>query len=95
MYVSRAEPSGGAPRTSDVSQVAEQITREGRPVRLLRSIAVPEEETCFYLFQAQTADVVREAATRAGLRFERIVEATEDEARQPISNPATTQGEQS
>jgi hypothetical protein len=74
MYVSRAEPSGGVPRSTDVLKAARQVTREGRQVRLVRSIVVPEEETCFYLFQAETADAVREAATRAGLRFERVVE---------------------
>jgi hypothetical protein len=78
IYVSRTNAPGGVPPSEDISRVAEQMTREGRQVRLVRSIAVPEEETCFYLFQAQTAEVVREAATRAGLQFERVVEAIED-----------------
>ncbi|MFI5035793.1 MAG: nickel-binding protein [Acidimicrobiales bacterium] len=74
-YVSRTAPSGGVPRAADVSAAAEQLTREGRPVRLVRSIAVPEEEICYFLFRARTADAVREVATRAGLRFGRVVEA--------------------
>jgi hypothetical protein len=86
MYVSRTIPPSGVPRSESVSRVAEQMTREGRQVRLLSSIVVPVEETCFYVFEAQTAEVVREAATRAGLRFERVVEATQ-------SIPPTT-GEQ-
>lgn len=59
----------------DVSAAAEELTSEGTHVRLVRSILVPEDETCFYLFQAQTGDAVRQVATRAGLRFERVVEA--------------------
>jgi hypothetical protein len=44
----------------------------------VRSILVPEDETCFYLFQAQTGDAVRAAAARVGLQFERVVEAVAD-----------------
>lgn len=44
-------------------------------IRFVRSIYVPEDETCFYLFQAASIDDVREAAVRAGLRVERITEA--------------------
>jgi hypothetical protein len=89
MYVSRTESPGAVPPSEDVSRVAEQITREGRQVRLVRSIVVPEEETCFYLFEARTAEVVRDAATRAGLQFERVVEAIEDWKSPPTeSDPA-------
>ena len=96
MYASRGELSHGVPRSADISQVAEQLTREGTPVRLVRSIVVPDEETCFYLFQAQTADAVREAAARAGLRFDRVVQATtngrDESSRQNIRLPS--KGEQ-
>jgi Protein of unknown function (DUF4242) len=54
---------------------AEELTREGTPVRYVRSIFVPEDETCFFLFEAETVDGVREAARRAELHFERIVES--------------------
>jgi hypothetical protein len=46
---------------------AEAITREGRRVRFLRSIHVPEDETCFHLFEGESADVVCEAGRRAEL----------------------------
>jgi Protein of unknown function (DUF4242) len=54
---------------------AEQLTRDGNPVRLLHSIFVPEDETCLYLYEAASADAVHEAARRAGLPFERVAEA--------------------
>jgi hypothetical protein len=47
-------------------------------VRFLQSIFVPEDEICFYLYEARSADAVCEAASRAGLRFERITEAVAD-----------------
>ncbi len=65
------------PDYEDVLAAAEELTREGTHVRLVRSILVPEDETCFYLFQAQTGDAVREVAARAGLQLERVVEALE------------------
>lgn len=45
-------------------------------VRFVRSIFVPEDETCFYLFEAPSVEAVREAAHRAGLQVERVSEAT-------------------
>jgi hypothetical protein len=40
---------------------------EGAPVRFVRSIFVPEDETCFYVFQASSSEEVNEAARRAAL----------------------------
>lgn len=77
VYVTR-ENATSAPGSEEVAAAAEALTREGRRVRLVRSIFVPEDETCFYMFQAETSDAVREAATRAGLRFDRVRKAVTD-----------------
>jgi len=53
-----------------VRAAAAELTREGRPVRFLRTIFVPEDETCFYLFEASSAGSVREVGARAALLFE-------------------------
>ena len=50
------------------------MTREGTPVRYLRSTFIPGEEKCFCLFEGASADVVRIANDRAQLPYERIVE---------------------
>ena len=52
-------------------RAAEQLTGEGRPVRLVRSILVPEDETCLLLFEAADADAAQEAARAAELPLER------------------------
>ena len=57
---------------------AEELSRAGTPVRYLRSIFLPDDETCFYLYQADSADAVRTAALHAELPFARIVEAVTD-----------------
>jgi hypothetical protein len=44
----------------------------GTTVRFLRSIFVPEDDACLYLYQATSTAAVREAAKRAGVVFSRI-----------------------
>jgi hypothetical protein len=78
VYFSRVAATSLLPSPDALSAAAEQLTREGTRVRLVRSILVPEDETCFYLFRAQTGDAVRETAARAGVQFERVVEAVAD-----------------
>ena len=54
---------------------AAQLSREGTPVRYLRSLFLPEDETCFHFFEAVSAAAVGEASRRAELTYDRIVEA--------------------
>jgi hypothetical protein len=61
-----------------LSRAAAELTAAGRPVRPVRSIFVPEDETCFLLVEAALAEHVREAAARAELVCDRVVEATVD-----------------
>jgi hypothetical protein len=78
LYVSKTDRVASAVWADRVEHAAAELTAEGRPVTLLRSILVPEDETCFLLVDAETADVVREAARRAALEFERVVETATD-----------------
>ena len=70
-------PRTGAPGTAGVREAAEEHTRRGSPVRYLRAILVPEDETCYLLFDAGSADEVRAVVTRAAVPFERISMAIE------------------
>ena len=60
---------------------AKKLAEHGTPIRFVRSIYVPNDEICFLVFDAISADAVEDACTRAGLRFERVVEVVESPPR--------------
>lgn len=60
---------------SAAKSATEQMAAEGIPVRYLRSTFVPGEDKCYCLFDGPSPDIVEEANERAGLPYERIVEA--------------------
>jgi hypothetical protein len=70
-HADRAAVRRGAERTR---RAAEALTREGTPVRYLRSIFVPDDETCFHLCEADSLDAVREVVRRAAIEFDRVAE---------------------
>jgi hypothetical protein len=78
VYIPRGMDTPATPSRKDIARVTEQLRREGTRVRLVRSIFVPQDETCFYLFRALNGEAVREAGTRAGLHFDRVLEARSD-----------------
>lgn len=65
------QPDGGwaglQRATSSARQAAAELRAEGRPVRFLRSIFVPEDDACFFLYEGDGRAIVQEAAVRAGL----------------------------
>jgi hypothetical protein len=67
VYVSRADGTVVESSAHNARLAAEGLSREGRPVHYVRSIFVPEDETCFLLYEAPSIDAVRAAAKRAGL----------------------------
>jgi hypothetical protein len=73
-YTSRAG-SAAVERGAERARLgAEQLTREGTPVRYVRSIFVPEDETCLIVYEAGSAEHVRLAAERAAVPVERVAE---------------------
>jgi hypothetical protein len=74
-YASRSDSKAVAAGAERARRAAERMSREGTSVRLVRSIFVPEDETCFELYEAESLDAVREAARRAELRVDRITRA--------------------
>jgi len=64
-------------------RASEELTREGRHVRFVRSVFVPEDDTCFYVYEAPSADDVREAARRAQLPLVNVVEAIAAQSGEP------------
>ena len=82
----RGAPGTPVPSAADLARAAGQASGPQGPVRFLGAIAVPEEETCFWLYQAPSAAAVRAAMTAAGLRPERITPAV------PIRPPPPAPG---
>ena len=75
LYVARGEETALERGVELTRAAAEQLTRTGTPVRLLWSIFVPEDETCFLLLDAGYAGAAQDAARAAGLPFERAATA--------------------
>jgi hypothetical protein len=88
LYVSKTNCAAIAVGWKRLSRAAAELTDEGRPVRLVRSIFVPDDETCFLLVEAATAESVRETARRADLAIERVVETASRADRPRKAHPA-------
>src|ERR1700754_2575814 len=76
LYVAPGDHPPARQHAARVEQACAVLSREGGPVRCVRTIFVPEDETCFLLCEADSADLVAEAVHRAGLRPEHIAAAT-------------------
>jgi hypothetical protein len=81
LYLGRNDQASLAASAERTRLSAEEISSAGTPVRYLRSIFVPEDETCFFLCEAESIDAVREVVQRAGLKFERVVEVAPHDVR--------------
>ena len=81
LYVARADAAAARRFETDARRVAEELTREGTPVRYERSIFVPDDETCFHLYEAESAAAVHEVVRRAELPCGRIAEAHAESGR--------------
>jgi hypothetical protein len=69
---------------SRMRRVADEMASSEPSIRFLHSTLVPEDETAFCVFRASSRTVVEEAYRRAGVSFERIVDALELE--QPVAD---------
>lgn len=74
-YLSRSVLAQGEPDAGEIERAVGLLARGGQPVRLTRCIYLPEDEMGLYLFTAESAAAIHEAAASCGLRFERVVEA--------------------
>jgi hypothetical protein len=74
-YLARGRAGERVARERRASAAAEQLTRERTRVRFERSIHVPEDEICFFVFEAASSRDAVLAAQRARLEPVRVVEA--------------------
>jgi hypothetical protein len=74
-FLSREAAGERAARERRARSVAEELTREGTSVRFDRTIHVPEDEICFFFFDAPSSQDAVLAAQLADLGLLRVVEA--------------------
>ena len=74
-YLARGDAGGRATRERRARSAAEELTRQGTRVRFDRTIHVPEDEICFFVFEAPTGRDAALVAQHAELAPLRVVEA--------------------
>jgi hypothetical protein len=74
-YLARGHAGERAARERRARSAAEELTQERTRVRFERSIHVPEDEICFFVFDAPSGREAALAAQRAELDPFRVVEA--------------------
>jgi len=76
--VELSQPPGGwsgiEAATARARRAAEEMRAEGTPVRFLRSVFVPEDESCFFLYEGPSVEAVQDAAGRAELTVAHVDE---------------------
>ena len=74
-YIARSQAGERAARERRARSAAEELTQGSTSVRFERSIYVPEDEICFFVFDAPSGREAALVAQRAGLDPIRVVEA--------------------
>lgn len=74
-YLARGDGGARAARERRARSAADELTREGTRVRFEGSIHVPEDEICFFTFDAPSGHEAAVVAQRAGLDPLRVVRA--------------------
>lgn len=74
-YLPRGQAGERTARDQRARSAAEELTRGNAPIRFDRSIHVPEDEICFFIFEAPSGRDAALAAHRAELDPFRVVEA--------------------
>jgi hypothetical protein len=82
-YHPRTHPQELAALTRRAQAVARATAADGEQVRYLRTTFVPEDETCFHVFESPSSKAVEDLCRRAALTFDRVTEVVE---------PFTSQG---
>ena len=74
-YLARGQAGERTARERRARSAAQELTQERTPVRFEHLIHVPEDEICFFVFDAPSGREAALAAQRAGLDAFRVVEA--------------------
>jgi hypothetical protein len=77
VYLPRAQADEARASGSWARAAAEELSGEGVSIRYVRTTFLPDDETCFHLFDAVSANAVAEVSRRAALGRARIVHVVE------------------
>lgn len=80
-YLPRGRAGERTARSRRARSAARELTRQGTRIRFERSIHVPEDEICFFVFDAPSTGDAALVAQRAQLDPYRVVEAVTSDRR--------------
>ena len=83
-------PTRRAPRGHEPAPLPPSFSGEGEPVRYVRTTFLPDDETCFHVFVADSAETVDKVCRRAGLGRVRIALAVETATQKASSRRAAS-----
>lgn len=72
--------AASAERFAEARELARRTAEVGSGIRHVDTTYLPGDETVLHLFDAPSLEALDKAARRAGLEFERIVDAVNDSA---------------
>jgi len=75
LYLTKAGAAELRAAAQRARSAADEMTREGTPIRYLRALFVGDDETCFHLYETSSPQLVEEASRRAEIPVERVAEA--------------------
>ena len=78
-YLARGRAGERAASEQRARSAAAELTKGATLVRFDRSIHVPDDEICFFVFDAPSSRLATRVAERAGLEPIRVVEAVSSE----------------
>lgn len=76
-YLVEAYVADSPAAQADVVDRAAHVATLGTAISHVRTTFVPDDQLVHHVFEAPSAGALRRAAIRAGLRYERLVEAYE------------------
>ena len=77
VYMPRSRAHEARATAGRARAAADELSREGMPVRYVRTTFLPDDETCLHLLEAETAEGVEAASSRAEMGRARIVRSFE------------------
>jgi hypothetical protein len=90
LYLPRSAADDARAAGKRARAAAAELSRAGVPVRYVRTTFLPEDETCFHVFAAESAEAVDEVCRRAPFVHARVALAVETASQNSSSRRAAS-----